>query len=57
MAEFSHQYLIAVTVVNSQKDPDKVSCRELMDALERRVQDIYEHDGHEAFSHNDTEEI
>ena len=57
MTLYSHQYLIAVTVENDKADHEQVSCRELMDALEKRTREIHEHDGHEAFSHSDTEEI
>jgi len=54
---YSHQFLIAVTVVNDQKDPDKVTEEELERALYERTKDIHTHDGIEAFSHNDTAEI
>ncbi len=57
MARYSHQFLIALTVENEEKDPDKVTERELIDALARRSNDIFRHDGIEAFEHNDTEEI
>ena len=57
MSRYSHQYLIAVTVENEEKDPAKVTLAEMVVALERRTADIYRYDGLEAFSHNDTEEI
>ena len=57
MARYSHQFLLAVTVETAEKDPDKVTELELLRALHRRSDDIINHDGLEAFSHNDTEEI
>lgn len=57
MARYSHQYLVAVTVENAQKDPDWVSEGELAAALARRLSEVILHDGKEAFSFNDTEEI
>ena len=57
MPRYSHQYLIAVTVESDTADPHEVPIRELMDGLQRRACDIALHDGREAFSHNDTEEI
>ena len=57
MPRYSHQYLIAITVESDEKDPDKVPYNELLAALVRRMGDVVEHDGIEAFSHNDTEEI
>lgn len=57
MPRYSHQYLIAVTVESDTADPHEVPIRELMDGLQRRACDIALHDGREAFSPNDTEEI
>lgn len=57
MTQYSHQFLIAVTVQNDKKDPAEVTERELIDALACRSNDIFRHDGIEAFQHNDTEEV
>jgi hypothetical protein len=54
---YSHQFLIAVTVESTQKDPEKVPIRELVEALSRRTSDIIRTDGREAFGHNDTEQV
>jgi hypothetical protein len=57
VARFSHQYLVAVTVETDEADPDKVCLRMMIAALARRLEDVILHDGREAFSHNDTDEI
>lgn len=57
MANYSHQFLIAITVENGNPDPEKVTLKELQWALTYRTTDIARHDGLEAFQHNDTEEI
>ena len=54
---YSHQFLIAVTVESAHADPDALTEKDLTTALAARFADILEHDGIEAFSHNDTEEI
>jgi len=54
---YSHQFLIAVTVGSVEADPDKVSTRDLLEALRLRTADILEHDRREAFGHNDTEKL
>lgn len=57
MEKYSHQYLIAFTIENEEKDHEKIPYNDLLAGLVRRMGDIVEHDGIEAFQHNDTEEI
>jgi len=57
MPRYSHQYLIAVTVESDDPNPNNVSETELISALHARVKDIVNHDGIEAFGHNDTDEV
>ena len=57
MARYSHQYLIAVTVETGDPDPAATTLPALAAAVARRLGDIILHDGAEAFSHNDTEEL
>ena len=57
MKRYSHQFLIAFTVESGEEDPWMVGEAKLAAGLTRRLADILEHDGLEAYEHNDTEEI
>jgi hypothetical protein len=57
MTRYSHQFLIAFTVENEVENWNYINEKELVVGLAKRLAEIIEHDGIEAFQHNDTEEV
>lgn len=51
---YSHQYLIAITVISPIADPDQVPVDHLVSALLERTRDIILHDREAAFQIQDT---
>jgi hypothetical protein len=52
--KFNHSYDLMFTVTNDREDGCDVRLEELLAGLARRIADIIESDGAEAFGHNDT---
>ena len=58
MARYSHQFLVAFTIISDAEDTETLSKELLLAGLLRRAQDIdADEAGIEAFQLNDTEEI
>lgn len=51
---YSHQYLVAITVISTIEDPDQVPADHLVAALLERTRDIILHDREAAFQIQDT---